>query len=630
MKVYNNKKGVISVFLIIIFTALLMFAGLIIDLCRVMVAERKVENALDTAVRSVLAEYDTELVGQFGLYGVAPGVKEEELERYFRVNLLERHKNFNFINYKIEKVEISSIAQKSMLNDVVFKEQIRQYMKYKGPLLLTENVVDVFLKGSFDKKADLLNVGKDASRDFKKIEQSKDVLNSEIKKVTALAKGSVIEKIVTVENIKSGVGKLMKLAQKTQEKTELANAQITEIKEETNKFLLAEEQEALVNVQRVENEEDLEKLKEKLAQLQADLEFNQGILKQIASLEKESASLDKKDRAREIALYNQKMFLYEQLRSLEPLDFAEKAAAPEPLSKKEIEAKDGLVQALEKLMGRKISADNPVTLLIKPEYFAEANQKSSEGKTAGLTELEFDEQMGKLSGDNDFAENTGTNIFNYLYEMNQQIQQIARSGKDKMYFTEYILDKYTFVTSPVKRGHYFEQGEVEYLLCGNKNERLNISQVFFRIWSMRFALNAVDSFFLNPLPSFTVRLGKALVEGFIYATKDLLAMYGGKNVPLCASLEKAAVRLSYADHLRLLLLLQREKPQLERMRQLIQINLRQVEPNFELKNHAAIITGKAEVTMNLWFAPLLQLDKLGFKQIQGSNYHLLKTATLGY
>ena len=64
----------------------------------------------------------------------------------------EQHENFHFINYKINKVEISSIPQQSMLNNEAFKEQILEYMKYKGPLLITDNVVDVFLQGSFDKK----------------------------------------------------------------------------------------------------------------------------------------------------------------------------------------------------------------------------------------------------------------------------------------------------------------------------------------------------------------------------------------------------------------------------------------------------------------------------------------------
>ena len=132
------------------------------------------------------------------------------------------------------------------------------------------------------------------------------------------------------------------------------------------------------------------------------------------------------------------------------------------------------------------------------------------------------------------------------------------------------------------------------------------------------------------MPSFSVRLGQALVGGFIAATKDMLDLYGGKDVPVCASLGKLPVSLSYSDHLRLLLLMQNEKTQLERMRQLMQINIRQVQPDFELKNHVTKFTGKAEVTVNLWFAPLLQLDKFGVKQIQGNKYYLTKTSALSY
>ncbi|MGI6588683.1 MAG: DUF5702 domain-containing protein [Peptococcia bacterium] len=630
MKILHNNRGAISVFLIIIFLALLMLAGLIVDICRIMVAERKVQNALDTAVRSVLAEYDEELVGQFGLYGVASEVKEEKLQRYFRVNLLERHQRFNFINYKINKVEISSSVQKSMLNDALFKEQICQYMKYKGPLLISKDVVDIFSKGSLAKKADLLNLGQEASYDFKRIEQSKKILNEEMKKVTAWAKGRAIEKIVTIDNIKSGVDELNKIAQRLQEKTGSANTKFVEIKEEVNQLLLAEKEQGLENVQGFENEEDLEKLKEKLSHLQGDLNFNQRLWEQIASLEKEMANLDGNDIAGKATLDQQRRYLYNQLRSLDSLELLSDSVAQVPLNPKEIKTKNNLVQTLEELTGRKIAEDNPVTLLIKPEYFRKANQKRLQEKANTLMTLELGHDLKKISKQNDFAENVGANIFSYLCELNQRIQEAGQSGRDKTYLTEYIMDKYTFITSPVSRGHYFEHGEVEYILCGNKQESFNITQVFLQIWSMRWAINAIDHFALNPVPSFTVRLGKALVGGFICATKDMLDMYGGKDIPVCASLGKLPVCLSYSDHLRILLLMQNESTQLERMRQLMQINIRQVQPDFELRNYVTILTGKAEVTVNLWFAPLLQLDKFGFKQIQGNKYHLIKTSIQGY
>lgn len=627
MKVYNNNRGAISVFLIIIFLSLLMLSGLFVDICRVMAAERKVQNALDTAVRSVLAQYDDELVGQFGLFAVSTVDKKEELARYFRVNLEEQHENFHFINYKINKVEISSIPQQSMLNNEAFKEQILEYMKYKGPLLITDNVVDVFLQGSFDKKADLLENAKDISRKYKDIEQAKKSINDHLKKAAFLVYGSAVEKYVNLENVKKGIEELQELIVQTEDKTQKANAQIAKIKEQMNELL--ENEQELENIKGFKDSQDLAKLKDDLGQMLVQLEHNQEIYQQIATLEEKAASLEADDYQGKMLIYRQRLALEEQLYDIKPIKLTEKPEL-ESLSKNESDKKDGLRKKLESLAGQKISEDNSVTFLIKQEDLQRANALISVETGVNDSLFEVDEQMGNLSADNDHVEALSENIFNYLRQVTQQIRQFAADKRNDTYLTEYIMDKYSFVTSPVSRGHYFDKGEVEYILCGHNYEIANITAAFFRVWGMRYALNAVDAFLLNPLPSLIARLAKALVQGFILATADMVQMYAGQDVPVCASLGKLPTGLGYSDHLRLLLLLQNEDIQLERMRQLMQINIRQEKSNFELKNYATIVTGKAEVTVNLWFAPLLQLDKLGFPQIDGNQYHLCVTSAQGY
>ena len=229
-----------------------------------------------------------------------------------------------------------------------------------------------------------------------------------------------------------------------------------------------------------------------------------------------------------------------------------------------------------------------------------------------------------------FGKKISGRIFNYWGELNQGIQQAMQSNQDRLYLTEYIMDKYTFVTSPVRRDHLFAYGEVEYILCGNEAESLNLTQICGRIWSMRWAINTVEHFTFSVLPSFSARLAEALVSGFALATNDLIALYRGEAIPLCASLKSSPLKLSYSDHLRLFLLMQNEKTQLDRARQLMQINLRQFVPDFELKNQMVRLTGEVDVSLNLWFAPLLQLDKLGLKQIKGQRYHFQKTAVAAY
>lgn len=629
MKVDYTERGAISVFLIIIFLALLMLAGLIVDICRVMAAERKVQNALDSAVRSILANYDQELVGQFGLFGVAAMDKAEELHRYFRVNLEERHQNFNFINIEINNVEINSLAQQSLLNDDIFKEQITEYMKYKGPLLLTNNVIDIFLKGSFGKKADLLNKGKEVAQDYKSIQRAQKRLNKEVKRVTGFAIGSTVERIVTIDNIKSSVQQLRATAERTIAEVKAANAKMAEVQEETKQLLLDEESPELPDFQGFQSTDDLEKLQDELKQMLLDLEYNQGIYEQIVALEEEANNLAVADFEGRYNISNQKSRLKERLRRIDNVSLIEEPEQ-ESVSKGEADKKEALLTKLEKLAGPQISPDNPLTLMIEPGLFSQANQKNPKGDAESSGTLEIGDKIKKMSSDNDYAEEMSSNVFDYLRELNQGMQKIAVSGRDNMYCTEYIMDKYSFVTSAVSRGHYFDKGEVEYILCGNVFEVTNITEAFFRVWGMRFAFNAVDAFLLNPLPSFMARLAKALVQGFIWATVDMIEMYEGISVPVCKSLGKTSVEMSYSDHLRILLLLQNEKTQLERMRQLMQINIRQVNPDFELKNYVTIITGKADATLDLWFAPLLQLDKLGFERIQGNKFHLLQTSTQGY
>jgi len=624
-----NKRGAISVFLLIIFLSLLMLAGLIVDICRVMAAERKVQNALDTAVRSVLADYNQELVGQFGLFAVTSQGQEEELHRYFRVNLEERHQNFNFINVEINNVEIKSVLQHSMLNDDIFKEQILEYMQYKGPLLMTENVLEVFQKGGFAKKAALLNSGKDASRNIKQLEQTKQELNKQLQKIKRYAIGSTVEKIATVENIKKGVAELRELTDETLEKAQAANRQIAEIKAETNQLLLDQEQQALADIQGFEKPEELIILQENLSQLQADLEANQRIYEQIATLEEELLALEYEDFQGQDKIYGQIKNLQGQLLEIELL---KQLAVPEQdsLSPEAAQEKNVLLAKLEKITGQKISEDNPVSLLIKPEYFRQANEQKASFLSHNISLGPAEDQMQKMSGKNDYAEEVSSNVFGFLTEINERIEQLVLDGRNKVYLTEYIMDKYTFVTSPVSRGHYFDRGGVEYILCGRNYEYANLIEAAFNVWSIRFALNVVDAFFLSRIPFFPARLAKALTSGFLMSTNDLLTMFGGRGVPLCASLGKLPVNFTYSDHLRLLLLLQNGETQLERMRQLIQISIRQTDPDFELKNYQTLITGQADVTINLWFAQLLQLDKFGFPQIEGGKYHLSRFSTQGY
>lgn len=670
MMVWKNKKGAITVFLLIVFLSVLMLAGLIIDISRVMVAERKVQNALDTAARSVAAGYDDELVGQFGLYGISHTPEQEkELKRYFTVNLVDRHKNFHLINYQVQDLTVKYAVQKGLLNDDVFKNQIREYMKYKGPILMTQNVIEAFNLGGFGKKANLLDSGQKAQKSMEKIGQHKTSINNLAKNICAAAMEKIwdgaTEKLTDLIKIENEIKLVQASIVCAQKELDENNKEIAEITNETAKCLKAEGKTMEERPKGLEGQQKLEELKKQLEQLKEAVNYSKEILVQIEPLEKEYRKLVANEKelesrktllksilsniseAQKVDLQNieaelakiadEKMeleeqicTLYNQLRPLPEVTFSVDACITDTLDDKNAKEKDNLLVKLKSIFDKQISVNNRSTLCITAEEFMAGNSGCVGEQPSDEEMANPEDKMKKLSKGTDNAEDVGSNVFSFISNLGKQIGEIAKSGVDKVYIIEYVMDKYTFVTSPIVRGHFFDKGEVEYILCGGNSQIDNLVGAFGRVWGLRFAINAVDAFFTSKIPSFWVRLGSALLQGFSQATIDMKEMYNGISVPICRSLKNLAVRLSYSDHLRLLLLIKSEKTILDRMRQLIQIDLRQIKPNFALKNYGTVITAKAEVSIDLWFASLLRLDKFGFKQIKGNKYCITKTAIVEY
>lgn len=657
---WKTEKGAISVFLLLIFLGMLMLAGLIVDISRVMVAERKVETALATATRSVLAEYNQELVGQYGLYGLSyTPEREADLKRYFLANLVERHPGFHFLNFELDQVKITGQVQNSILNDAAFQQQITEYMKYKGPVMITQNVVDIFLKGAFGQKADVLDSAKSTGGVLDGVRISQEKLNEKIKKAAKNAAKNAakdaVERMLSLDELEDNLQELQAKITEYEKKLLEDNQRIEQIASATEE-VIAESRAENSAEGRAENggkkpqkfslPPEVQKLKAQLRQQLEDLQFNRQILEEIKKQEKALDEANKRcadsvllGNPQEIADCFQKRKeltteiedLNAQLRTIKELPELCSDQLPSPLAKGEKAAKEAIISQLKQLLGPEISAGNPVTQLIPAQDIQVANsqeQLSPAEQAQQMGMYAYDEKMNNWSEEN--AEAMGSNIFTYLKEFTSALKQLGTAGMDKMYLIEYIMDKHTFITSPTQRGHYFSKGEVEYILCGNNFERANLLEAFVTIWSLRFAINAVDSFITNPAPTFFARLGTALVEGFICATRDMGAMYTTTGAPLCDSLKASPTRLSYSDHLRLLLLLKSEKAVLDRTRQLMQINLRQSDGDFLLKNYGTRLVGTAEVKVDLWFASLLQLEKFGLKQVKGNQYLITKTAVAEY
>ena len=63
----KREKGAVTVFCIIVLFSIVLLGGLFIDASRILLARQMVRSSMNSAARSALSYYSTELVGDFGL-----------------------------------------------------------------------------------------------------------------------------------------------------------------------------------------------------------------------------------------------------------------------------------------------------------------------------------------------------------------------------------------------------------------------------------------------------------------------------------------------------------------------------------------------------------------------------------
>ena len=108
--------------------------------------------------------------------------------------------------------------------------------------------------------------------------------------------------------------------------------------------------------------------------------------------------------------------------------------------------------------------------------------------------------------------------------------------------------------------------------------------------------------------------------------KDMQLLYEGKEIDLYPGI--VMPKVTYSDYLRLFLLLQSKKSHLDHMRQLMQVDLRMADMQFNLKNQSAAFTLEAEVSIDLLF--IKGLDKLYPERFSKGRFLITKRATVGY
>ena len=683
----KQEKGAITVFLALIFMSLILFAGAVIDIARIIAAERKVQSILYSSARSVLAGYDGELVGGYGIYGVnitTEGIKDD-FYRYIRVNLKERHEGISFLDIDVSSEDVEIQGMDSLLRDEPFKEQIQEYMKYRTIINVSESLIEQLKNIKLDKKIDFAKGEKATRGKARELRNKAKDVNAKLsaikKKLTDLSAEKLedmkeeLSEILTITGSIHGekVGGLLEEYNDSRDDTnskaesgecmENQSLEFESIQGDSENLTLAIEKylsevnKTLVVVENLKKElkplekeldsleRELQELKDELSDLKEDEEASSGnsdrIKDEIAEVKEDIDNVKAGIEQLESEIDKEISGLKTRLHGISINGYTLKEEVVQLTDKKT----EGLKDAINNM---KNEIEASLLRSLQKEWLISAEEFDSRSLVIGGdfgvmdTKADYNHAMKEQE-----AEKNNDTIIESMDKLVKAIESATSSAIGKVNTIEYIMDNFTFLTSKTERDHYFRKGEVEYIISGadigeassqiRNSEYYLVTNVFLQVWALRFAIDTIDDFIMSTIIFPPQRLAFALAEGALDSSMDMLEMMNGEGVSICPK-SFTGIKLKYSDHLRILLLMKPEEEILRKTRQLMQVNIIQIvdtktglpRADFRLGEYSTVISASVEAKLNLFFLPMLKVDKLMPGSFAGGRYVIRKKIYVGY
>lgn len=187
---FNKTKGVISVFLVIILVPIVTACCLYVDSSRIKLAQSVIESSGDLALNTVLSNFDADLAEIYGLMASAQNDDEikKNAKEYFEKSMISQGlesayadqfsnvmadllmgESFDIVNDLLgiatTNVEITPVADGNLTNPTLMKQQIVEFMKYRGPVEGVEELWGKFseIKESVDDSKEVAKLTEDAN-----------------------------------------------------------------------------------------------------------------------------------------------------------------------------------------------------------------------------------------------------------------------------------------------------------------------------------------------------------------------------------------------------------------------------------------------------------------------------------
>lgn len=167
---FRKDRGAISVFLVMILVPCMLIASIFVDISRVQLSKAVAESSADLALSTLMANYDYDLSEYYGLMGSCQNIGEyyAMAAEFYDVSLHSRDVEDEEIRLLYQRVindmgtgsgdeTISDILRVqnrtqgalitpleggNMYNATVLQEQIVEFMKYRGPIVIAQEIIE--------------------------------------------------------------------------------------------------------------------------------------------------------------------------------------------------------------------------------------------------------------------------------------------------------------------------------------------------------------------------------------------------------------------------------------------------------------------------------------------------------
>lgn len=657
---FKSERGSVSIYFMIVLSALFIFNAVLIDFARIKIAEKQAETAIRAALRSTLSQFDRSLLS-YGMFGLTDrDAAQHMFRRILDEHILKQREDgeFRLIDPSWDEASIALSFHHSLANPTVFKRQILEEMKYRAPIEYIFEVVNKFDKTNTS--AEL----QQTSTLTKQAEQLEEWINAREKKLDdawELAEqltrpnGQIAqwhEKYVNrLEQMKQLAEHIIALALEiaslpepdpsdgsAEDERQLKSLQLAELTAqliyivEATDAMAAHDYETLsitlaviidhLNDAMSYNERLEESVNEQLEEVTFIRErtyfvqFEVGISKivglfsgfniqfdgqQLLSGQRVLQRYDNLVSSNHMYVEQSQQF-YATQRAIEARRMKENDDVRR-LQEDEIEKTRSLLTEMKQLVASCDSSDS--------ELYAMLDVPQNINETIDL----------------DDAEHIGKQAMRLIDRLGAGLLSI----RDRAYVNEYALTTFNYRTmeeSQLDQFHMLHNQEVEYILYGMPNCYLNQGAAFAEIFALRLAVRTSEAL-LNPSKMPVARSSPlllilwAVAEGTKHAYEDMKKLVDGEEVELTAKLAEA-VTLNYKDYLRIMLLIHgHEANVIARMQALIQLNT-----HTQLAKVPTYVEGTATYTIRLWFIPAVM--KMLNEDIEGREANITKQIVLSY